>query len=69
MDDKGEIGDGGSGSYQQKKCDDKKNNKYRNLAKAGIIAAGVDYNWFTYTNGAWNCYCQKCGVNKLIPPV
>ena len=47
----------------------RKNNKYRKLAKAGITADGDDYNWFTYTNGAWNCYFQKCGVNKLIPPV
>ena len=54
MDDKGGNGYGGSGSYQQKKCGDKKNKKYRKLAKAGVIAAGVDYNWFTYKNGAWN---------------
>ena len=48
MDDKGGNGYGGSGSYQQKKCGDKKNKKYRKLAKAGIIADGVGYNWFTY---------------------
>ena len=69
MDNKGGNVDGGSDSYQKKKCDDKKNNKYRKLAKAGVIAAGVEYYWFTYTNGAWDCYFQKCGVNKLIPPV
>ena len=68
MDDKYKNGDGGYGIYQRKKWGDNQNQNYPNSEQASGILDGVKSTGLTYTNGFWNWYHRKCGVNKTHTP-